>query len=67
MNNFLYKLFENMCSVKVWIIIVASAFRWYDKLSGELWAQVVLVVAGFRAANEITSIIKQGNDTDKGG
>lgn len=60
------KTLDNFSSVKVYILIAASFFLWFGKISDHLWVETVLIVAGFRAATDITAIVK-ANDNDKGG
>lgn len=55
----LIKTFENMVSVKFYILIISTIFLYIGKLSENLWQETVLVVAGLRAVNEVAAMFKK--------
>lgn len=56
------KTVENLSSVKVYILIMASVFLAVGKIDGREWVETVLIIGGFRMATDITSIVKTKND-----
>jgi hypothetical protein len=57
-NRYSRKLMSTLFSVKFQILVVASAFLYFEKLDQANWVTVVLTVAGFRTINEVSGVYK---------
>jgi hypothetical protein len=54
------KALNNLVSVKAGILMVACVFVYLGKISEGAWVQVIMVVVGARAANELMTLAKKG-------
>ena len=57
-DKLLSKAISNLVSVKCTVFVISCIFLWHQKISQDIWVQVILIVVGARTANEITSLIK---------
>ena len=54
------KALNNLVSVKAGILMVACAFLYRGKITEGAWVQVIMIVVGARAANELMTLAKKG-------
>ena len=54
------KALTNLVSVKAGILMVACAFVYLGKITEGAWVQVIMIVIGARAANELMTLAKKG-------
>ena len=54
------KALTNLVSVKAGILMVACVFVYLGKISEGAWVQVIMIVVGARAANELMTLAKKG-------
>ena len=58
----LFKALDNLLSVKAGVFIVSALFLWRAKITETSYVQIVAIVIGTRAANEIVALMKRGKD-----